>query len=137
MVMLFITTKGEGEAKDVTLKRCVRPSKFERFKKMRKFGKHRDKYSGRGHAGGNAVAAGGRVQHESCQHAFKHHERAYGALRDPQRRLKRPDEHHPLGWPQKTKKPSNRKQSRAKVSRMISRGSNPIVEGIAPLHLQL
>jgi hypothetical protein len=27
----------------VTLKRCVRPSKFKRFKKMRKFGKHRDK----------------------------------------------------------------------------------------------
>jgi hypothetical protein len=27
----------------VTLKRCVRPSKFKGFKKMRKFGKHRDK----------------------------------------------------------------------------------------------
>jgi hypothetical protein len=27
----------------VTLKRCVRSSKFKRFKKMRKFGKHRDK----------------------------------------------------------------------------------------------
>ncbi len=61
MVMLFITTKGEGEAKDVTLKRCVRPSKFKRFKKMRKFGKHRDKYSGRGHAGGNEVSVRSRV----------------------------------------------------------------------------
>jgi hypothetical protein len=27
----------------VTLKRCVRPAKFKRFKKMRKFGKHKDK----------------------------------------------------------------------------------------------
>jgi hypothetical protein len=29
MVMLFRTTKGEGEAKKVTLKKCVRPSEVQ------------------------------------------------------------------------------------------------------------